>query len=650
MSALSGRVAALAIAWSAISCTEEVTRPAPGPVEVIYGDPLQTALVPFPSDRYTVEDPTTKTRLRVAVSTATSGDTFVAGYPLVTQRLNELDGFSTAGGIAVAFAGPIDGAAFAGPQGGTAPEALDPARFTRRDTPLVLVDVDPASPEVGRAVGLLPRYFAQAKDDIYLLDEYSVVARPAVPLAPGRRYLFAATTAMLGADGRPVARSADAAVLIDGEPADAYGAKVQAGLDVLEASLGIPRAEVVVASVFTTTSQQSELVDLAGAIRQSPEPAQNDPWTIQEESEGDDRVRFRATFESPEMRTADGAFQTLGGLPQPQSMVDLEVFLAFSDKTFGGKRPVVIYQHGLGGDKDGSWGAAERLSEIGVAVFSIDSPEHGTRGAGAMGQLESVFAFFGVDPVTNAFDLGKARDNFRQMTVDQLELVRLIGSLDTLDLLPLGAPDGVPDLDTSQVLYIGHSFGAVQGASIFALAPEIKHAVWNVGGDGLMLIMEDSLLFSLLVDTIKPPETTDGQLARFFSATQAIIDPGDPLNFAPHCLITPPAGAGPRSILLQQVIDDGIVPNTSTEALARAAGLSVMRPLRAVPGLTETASPSRGAGPNGSTAVLTQFDTMNGGEPATHGELYFSVEGRGQYVELFRTAVETGLGTVVAAP
>jgi hypothetical protein len=650
MHALHGRLAALVVAWSVVSCSDEVTQPGPPPVEVVYGDPLQTALVPFPSDRYTVEDPTTKTRLRVAVSPSTSGDTFVASYPLVTGRLNELDGFSTAGGIAVAFAAPIDGAAFAGPQGGTAFEALDPARFTRRDTPIVLLDVDPESPEVGRPVGLLPRYFAQAKDDLYLFDEYSIVARPAVPLSPGRRYLFAATTAILGADGRPVARSPGANALIDGRPADAYGEKVQAGLGVLESSLGIPRAEVVVASVFTTTSQQSELVDLAAALRQAPAPAQNEPWTIQQESEGDDRVRFRATFASPEMRTSDGTFQVTGGLPQPQSAVDLEVFLAFSDGTFGGKRPVVIYQHGLGGDKDGSWGAAERLSEIGVAVFSIDSPEHGTRGAGAMGQLESVFAFFGVDPETNAFDLGKARDNFRQMTVDQLELIRFIGSLETLDLLPLGAPDGVPDLDTSQVLYIGHSFGAVQGASVFALAPEIRHAVWNVGGDGLMLIMEDSLLFSLLVNTIKPPETTDGQLARFFSATQAIIDPGDPLNFAPHCLVTPPPGAGPRSILLQEVIEDGIVPNTSTEALARAAGLSVVRPIRAVPGLSETASPSRGAGPNGSTAVLTQFDTMNGGEPATHGELYFSPEGRGQYVEFFRTAIETGLGTVVAAP
>jgi hypothetical protein len=164
------------------------------------------------------------------------------------------------------------------------------------------------------------------------------------------------------------------------------------------------------------------------------------------------------------------------------------------------------------------------------------------------------------------------------------------------------------------------------------------------------MIMEDSELFGLLVDTIKPFGTTPGQLARFFSATQAIVDPGDPLNYAPRCLFDPPEGAGQRSILLQEVMKDGIVPNTSTEALARAARLSVMDPIRAVPGLPQVAAPSRAEGPGGATAVLTQFDTMNGGEVATHGELYFAPEGRDQYVEFFRTALDSGVGTVFPAP
>src|SRR5262249_49787300 len=146
--------------------------------------------------------------------------------------------------------------------------------------------------------------------------------------------------------------------------------------------------------------------------------------------------------------------------------------------------------------------------------------------------IQATFSFFGVDPNTQSFDIARARDNFRQMTSDQLELVRFIGTLGSLDLLPVGAPDGVPDLDVSRILYIGHSFGSVQGPAIFALAPEITQATWNVGGDGLMTLLRDSGTFGLLVNALKPPHTADGAMGRFFATTQAIVDPGDPLNFA----------------------------------------------------------------------------------------------------------------------
>ena len=45
------------------------------------------------------DDPTTATGLRVNVSPATTGDLFVAAYPLVVQRFSEMDGFSSREGI-----------------------------------------------------------------------------------------------------------------------------------------------------------------------------------------------------------------------------------------------------------------------------------------------------------------------------------------------------------------------------------------------------------------------------------------------------------------------------------------------------------------------------------------------------------------------
>ena len=156
-------------------------------------------------------------------------------------------------------------------------------------------------------------------------------------------------------------------------------------------------------------------------------------------------------------------------------------------------------------------------------------------------------------------------------------------------------------------------------------------------------------MFSVLVGAIKPPGTPDGALSRFFSATQAIVDPGDPLNFARFAVREVAPGVrdpGPRSVLLQQVIDDTIVPNSSTEVLARAAGLAIGRPVRPMPGITETQLPTRGSGPRGATAVLVPYATMNGGERASHGELIFATEARAQYVEFFRSGLADGVATV----
>lgn len=623
-------------------------------VEVVYGDPLTTQLVPFPSDRYTVPDASTRTGLRLRVDAEATGDAFVASYPLVVQRLGELDGFSTAGGLALQLSAPIDGQAFAGSQGGTAFEALDPQAFMGPGSPLLLVDVDPASPAFGATIGLLPRYFEQTQDDYYVRDEITIVARPAVPLVPARRYAFFATRALLDLEGRPVVRSAAFEELMSGGGGE-YEASVREAVQVLQSSVGVAAEDVIVASVFTTESVHDEMVALAESARDRPLPAQVEPWTVQQTSEADARVRFRGTFVSPEYRReSDGTFEIADGTPVPQSDVELEVYLGFSDANFSGPRPVVIYQHGLGGDKDGSWGTSERLADVvagGVAVIAIDSPGHGFRGDGGEGIASSVFGYFGIDPDSGEFDIARARDNFRQMAADQLELVRFVQSLSELDLLPEGAPDGVPDLDVSQLLYIGHSFGSVQGPTLFALAPEVRHAVWNVGGDGLMFLLEDSGTFSLVVNGLRPPATPDGALARFMSAAQAIVDPGDPLNYAPYALgasLTPAGPAGPRSVLLQEVVGDNIVPNSSSHAVARAAGLGLMNGVVPVPTLEAVAAPVAGNMAAGSTGVLCQFATMNGGEVATHGELIFAEEARAQYVELFRSALADGVGTVLA--
>jgi hypothetical protein len=614
-------------------------------------------LTPYPSNRYTVPDAATATGLRVRVSPETTGDVLASSFGPMGEQLNEMDGFSTAGGVVVMFTGPIDLRGITSDPLADPPE-LEPARdandYKSPGSPLVLVNVDPSSPARGEAHGLIPRFWAQAKDDYYTTDEFTLIAQPATPLLPGTRYAFAVTNALKSKDGGDILPSAEMQTLLRGEGEGAYTSEVQAALLEMESSpAAVKRSDIVLVTTFTTASILTPTIAMAKAARASAVPALLEPWSIETPMESDGRVRFRAVYEAPEYRkpAPDGQWQIEGGAPVVQKKVGLEVFLAFADGMKPGPRPVVIYGHGLGGDKDGSWGTAGRLAGINAAVIAIDSPEHGSRAAGETNVLSSSFAFFGIDPDTQTFDIRRARDNFRQMASDQLELVRFLSSLGDLDILPPGAPDGVPDLDVSRALYIGHSFGSVQGPTAFALAPEITQAVWNVGGDGLTTLLRDSGTFSILVNSLRPPGTPDGAVARFFAAAQAIVDPGDPLNYARFGTIEPLPGVeswAPRDVLLQEVIDDHIVPNSTSEALARAAGLELIDAIRPISGVKIVSAPVTGNLPSGSTAVISQFDLMNGTEAATHGDLIFSAEAQAQYVEFFKTGLASKRATVVS--
>ncbi|MEB2311271.1 MAG: alpha/beta fold hydrolase [Sorangiineae bacterium] len=662
----------LALGAALVGCSGgEEASPRPASSVVLYGPRAETELTLYPSDRYTATDPATRTGRRVEITPETTADELIERYPVAAEELSAMDGFSPTGGVFVRLSAPID------PRGlvelpDADPPVLGPVRdandYAGADSPLLLVDVDPSSPEQGSVVGLVPTYYAQAKDDYYTTDEYTLLATPAVPLASHRRYALVVTDRLLAADGTPVGRSPDMHELLE-RPSDDYGRELRDALELVSESTGVSRRHVVGATVFTTASVEDGVVAMAKQHRAAAPPAETAPWSIETpRTAPDTRVRFRATYAAPEYRKprapgeslafAHGKW-TLGadGAPIAEKTVDLEAFLAFSDATRSGPRPVVIYQHGLGGDKDGCWGTTQRLAGVGpdgVAVFAIDSPEHGSRAKGETNVINSVYGFFGIDAESNDFDIERARDNFRQMASDQLELVRFIRSLASLDLLPLDPsgnpdPDGVPDLDVSRIFYIGHSFGSVQAATLLAVAPEVTAATLNVGGAGLMMLLRDSNTFNLVVKGFVPPGTPYGAVARFMAATQAIVDPGDPLNFARYMAGEPLDGVAewtPRDVLLQEVHADSIVPNSTTEALARAFGMQLEHEVHPISGMSVASAPLTGNGPNGATMVVSQFDRIEGGKLATHGELIFSPEANAQYVGFFRSALGAAHATV----
>lgn len=609
------------------------------PVYALYGLQADTRLTPYPSNRFARRDPSSKTGLRVDIRPETTGDVLVRdpAFGGTVSALNRLDGFSTLGPFVVNFS-----------------KEIDPIGSERS---IALVDVDDASPARGRVMPVVPVYYTTTDSDS-TTEDYTLLVHPAEPLRPRTRYMLVVGDGIVAKSGVRIEATDAMRAVLQGEPGE-YAESVRGAMPLVEKSTGWKRGGFVLATLFTTESVRDVIEAMGVERRAAPPPRLAVPFTVQQKGMAPDtRVRFTGRYEAPELRRPKpvGTWDVANDRAAVQSVAALETYLVFSDATKSGPRPVVIFGHGLGDDKDGTWGTAERLSELGVAVIGIDAPEHGSRSdpptaTGKSDLFQSVTGFFAANPDTKTFDLEKVRDNFRQMASDQLELVRLIASLKTLDLLPVGAPDGVPDLDTTQILYLGHSFGSVLGPTIGALAPEIRAACWNVGGNGLTTLIRDSGLFSLFIDAFRPPGTPKSEVAKFFAITQAIMDPGDPANYARFATLEAMNGVPSwraKDVLIQEVKEDRIVPNTSTEILARALGLAQVGPItHEVPSMFRAPAPITGNLPTGATGGLVQFETANG-TTAAHGDLIFSPEAKKQYVEFFRTAL-AGRATIVDA-
>jgi pimeloyl-ACP methyl ester carboxylesterase len=658
MNAITRVALTLAVLAGCSSDGTVVTVGPPSGPHPLYGPGPSTALIPYPSNRYAKADTTTATGLRVSIDATTTADPTIstssdAGVEQLANAvatINESDGFSTVGGVFATFTDDLDPSSF----------TLTPDQYTQPGTPMALVDVDDSSPEKGTARGLVPRYVSSTNDPDATVADFLLVAEPSTPLRPKTKYAYVITDAVRTATGTHLVPSPDTFSLVTGTAEGAYGDSVRAALPIVQTATGIDPSHVTLATVFTTETVHDTLVAVAQDRRAAPRPMQSDTLVVNEmgAGAGDNRVRFAGHFPAPDFRAPkpDSKWHIgSDGKPSLQSTASLEFFLAFSDRTFSGPRPVAIFQHGLGSDKDSTWGTADRLKALNVAVIGIDAPEHGSRATppyppGQTDLVKATSAFFGLDLNKGSFDLGIARDNFRQMACDQLDMLRFIQTLGTLDVLPLDAPDGKPDIDPTRIIYLGHSFGSVMAATFESLAPEVSGSVWNVGGAGFALLFEDSPLFGILTKGLTPAGTTKGQLARFFAMIQGVVDPGDAVNYAHYVTTEGLPGVPawkPKDVLLEEVIGDNIVPNSSAERLARAAGLAQVQPVvKAIGGLDAVAAPASGNLPSGATGGVFQFDHADG-MPVNHGGLIFTNDAINQYTKFFAASLAGGHGTVV---
>lgn len=265
--------------------------------------------------------------------------------------------------------------------------------------------------------------------------------------------------------------------------------------------------------------------------------------------------------------------------------------------------PTVIFAHGLGRSKEDLLALAGTLASAGFASISIDAVAHGSRavqinddaalgcaGAAPGAPCESVFgptcAPQCFAPILSA-NLAGTRDNLRQTVLDQLALTRALGAC-----AEPGAC-GALRVDADRISYVGQSLGALIGTVSVAMS-DLPVGVLHVGGADWLTVLTDTATLGIrcpLIDALIQSGVMAGELwsggantaatcvgeswktdpgfVQFSQAARWVLDPVDGVNFASAYL-----REDAPNVLLVEVKDDPVVPNTATEAFGTLLGLS----------------------------------------------------------------------------
>lgn len=583
------------------------------PCTTLLEDPDDGRITTWPEVALLEEDATTETglRLRFHEEDYPALAPTLGGYlATLTEDLSEVDGFGINAEVVVQFGRHFDTSML------PTPEAT-----ARAGAPLGIVVIEPGPPR------LVPVLVTTTDVDRTLL------LAPAEPLPPRARVAAFVTEALTPAARGCIERSPAVEARLSGT----LGPEEQAALDAL-VSLGVVRdvSELVTLVAYPTQSIVEDALAVRADLEANRPTWASEPTCARETEwmrcEGVMRAR---TYQDP----ADGVIRRArGAAATSHGTYELPVTI-WLPPTGTAPYRTLVYGHGLTGTREQAAQLAQFAAPLGIATVAIDAPEHGEHpSAEAMpSELDSLLGFFAINSTmlrTRALEAARLRDNFQAAAFDRLQLVMLLA--DEPDV----TGDAMPDLDTSQVAYLGVSLGGIMGAQQLALDDHLEAGVLVVGGGRVSAIISDSATFGSLVLALRPRAATDGDVRRFFPILQTILERGDAASWAPY--VTRGALAGEArdvDVLLGVVLDDEIVPNVSNYTLARAFGMPLVEPvLRPVPAVVSVPAPLVGNVRDGrATSGLLQFDVVGDGaggtETADHGNVGASDVGAAAWLD-----------------
>jgi hypothetical protein len=565
-------------------------------------DPLDTTrcLLPFPSNAYTTEDPSSDTHLRVTMPAA-GMPANASGVAIDPAEWNRNDGFSPNTPILTYLPG-LDA------DNSKLPSWTDIGASLSADATVVIVDMT-----TGERIPLWAELDAHAQAETDRL----LTIRPAISLPEGHTFVVG-LRGMLDHDRAliepsPVFRVYRDKLTTDNEEVEFRRSSMDEAIGALEQA-GVLRSDLQLAWSFTVASTRNisermlHIRDDALAQLGDAAPAFQ-ITSIEQNTDDNIALRVTGTYAVPNYLTNDGSpgnrfhYDTdtatdPDALPSANGTVQVGFQCDVSVATMNGTEPahLVEYGHGLLGSYD----------EVDAGNVRAFADEHNAV------VCATKWAGFSDDDVPNAIaTLGEfgnfptMADRMQQGVLNQIFLGRLMtrdGGLSSV--AELKRADGGQLFDTAHLDYDGNSQGGIMGMMLTAVSPDIERSVLGVPGMNYSLLLPRSVDFDDYEVVFKPAYPNDLDRTLILGITQMLWDRGEGGGYVQHITSDQYPGTPAKQVLLDVAIGDHQVSPLAALVAARTMGLTIHRPVAADGrwaeveagwGLEDTVYPSTGS-------------------------------------------------------
>lgn len=527
----------------------------------------ESCLLPFPSDAYTVDDPTSPTGRRVDLPEGQLPN--AEGVALDPTAWNENDGFSPSTPIVVYVPG-LSAATT------KLPSMTDIGLSVTRESATIVVDLD---------TGQLVPHWAELDSRATSEEDRSLIIHPAASLIETHRFAVALRD-MKRADGATIPAPVGFQALRDNLTSEEPELEERRNDydEIFEelATVGVDRKDLYLTWWFTVASAES----LAGRVLMMRDDAfgrlngGSPAFAVTEVvedglDEGIARV-VKGTFEVP-------LYLDEGGEPG-SSMVFNEAGQPTADGVYtapflctipdvavetGEARPVV-YGHGLLGSADEAASShVQRTAAEGNFVYCATDAIGLSEGD--VGYVAEVLSDLSLFP--------SVADRLQQGIINYLFLGRLMLHMNGLGSSePFQTTGGANLLNTFEAYYDGNSQGAIFGGAVTAVAQDWTKATLGVGGMNYSILLNRSVDFDQYFVVLRNayPDPMEQQV--LFGLMQMLWDRGETAGYVQHLTNRPYNLTPPKQILMTVAFGDHQVANVTADNIARTLDIPIYEP------------------------------------------------------------------------